>query len=255
MRAFAPFAGNSLRDGLRNIGRRIAAHSSCRNATRVIAVSAFVRDFLLGEWRIPAEKVSVVAHGVEPALVPSRRLKPASVTPQSDRAMVFVAGSIRPARGLEDLLNAQVRLKGLGVEPTIVIAGSVSGDGERYRRKLKGIIARGQIGDSVVWAGSLSPHEMAWCYGNSSVFVMTSRVEACPNTALEAMSYGASCIATTNRPMPEIFGDAARYYTAGDYEMLADRIVSVFRLPDSENVRPGTEFHNGRRRGEPGARL
>jgi glycosyltransferase involved in cell wall biosynthesis len=230
----APFAGNSLRDGLRNVGRRLAARSSCYRATRVIAVSPFVSDFIVNHWHVRADKVGVIAHGVETALPPSCWAKPPSVTPSRERPIIFTAGSIRPARGLEDLLGALVRLRALGLEPVVVIGGEVSGDGQTYRRKLeRSIEASGHCG-SVVWAGTLPQKEMAWCYANCSVFVMTSRVEACPNTALEALAHGALCIATTNRPMPETFGDAARYYKAGDSNMLADQVASVLSIGDGE---------------------
>lgn len=232
----APFTGNSARDGLRNIVRRLAARSSCRHATRVIAVSPFVRDFLVERWRVPPGRVGVVAHGVETALHPSYWIRPASVSPTSERPIIFAAGSIRPARGLEDLLDALAILRAQGLEPTVVIAGDVSGDGQRYRKKLESTIAANGNNGSVVWAGLLSSKEMAWCYGNCSAFVMTSRVEACPNTALEALAYGAGCIATTNRPMPETFGNVARYYEPGDSTILADQIASVLRMRNADRT-------------------
>jgi alpha-1,3-rhamnosyl/mannosyltransferase len=58
-------------------------------------------------------------------------------------------------------------------------------------------------------------------------FVMTSRAEACPNTALEAMSAGAMIVSVDHEPMPEFFGDAALYYRAGDARALAERISTV----------------------------
>jgi glycosyltransferase involved in cell wall biosynthesis len=232
----APLTGNSARDGLRNIVRRLAARSGCRHATRVIAVSPFVRDFLVERWHVPTGRVGVVAHGVETALHRSCWIRPASVSPTSERPIIFAAGSIRPARGLEDLLDALAILRVQALEATVVIAGDVSGDGQQYRKTLERAIHANGNNGSVVWTGSLSSREMAWCYGNCSAFVMTSRVEACPNTALEALAYGALSIATTNRPMPETFGDVARYYEAGDPKMLADQIASALSMRDAERT-------------------
>lgn len=61
---------------------------------------------------------------------------------------------------------------------------------QKYRQKLESSIKAGGNSGSVVWAESLSRKEMAWCYASCSVFVITSRVEACQNTALEALAYG-----------------------------------------------------------------
>jgi glycosyltransferase involved in cell wall biosynthesis len=232
----APFTGNSARDGFRNIVRRHAARSSCRHATRVIAVSQFVRDFLVERWHVPPDKIGVVAHGVETALDPSCWVKPSSVSQAGERPIIFAAGSIRPARGLEDLVDALAILRAQGLEPIVVIAGDVSGDGQKYRRRLESTIGANGNNGSVVWAGTLSSNEMAWCYGNCRAFVMTSRVEACPNTALEALAYGAPCIATTNRPMAEICGDAARYYEAGASKKLADQVASLLKMRGAERT-------------------
>jgi glycosyltransferase involved in cell wall biosynthesis len=232
----APFSGNSARDGFRNVGRRLVARASCRRATRVIAVSAFVRDFLVDHWRVGAAKVGVVPHGVETPLARSSWVKPKAIRSATSRPFIFAAGSIRPARGLEDLLGALDRLRDAAINPLVVIAGAASGDGQAYQQKLEKVIANGGHRDSVVWTGPLSQEEMAWCYGNCSVFAMTSRVEACPNTALEALAYGCLCVATTTRPMPEIFGDAAAYYEAGNAGLLADKIVTALRLSAVEKA-------------------
>lgn len=57
---------------------------------------------------------------------------------------------------------------------------------------------------------------------------MTSRVEACPNIALEAMAHGCLCIAADNPPLPEIFEDAAIFYPSRKPEVLAKKIADVF---------------------------
>src|SRR5262249_59993443 len=62
-----PFGGNTLRAGLRNLARAWTARRACRRATRVIAVSRHVADFLTSRWGLPPSKVGVVYHGVDPA--------------------------------------------------------------------------------------------------------------------------------------------------------------------------------------------
>jgi glycosyltransferase involved in cell wall biosynthesis len=62
---------------------------------------------------------------------------------------------------------------------------------------------------------------MTWCFRRCAAFLMTSRVEACPNTALEALAAGAITISVRNPPMPEFFRSAAVYYDAGFPEQLA----------------------------------
>jgi glycosyltransferase involved in cell wall biosynthesis len=71
---------------------------------------------------------------------------------------------------------------------------------------------------------------MGWCYHHCRAFVMTSRLEACPNVALEAMAHGCAIVSTDNPPMPEMFGasgETAEFYPAGTAEALAERLVAM----------------------------
>jgi glycosyltransferase involved in cell wall biosynthesis len=72
---------------------------------------------------------------------------------------------------------------------------------------------------------------------------MTSRVEACPNTLLEAMSHGCFCISTTSAPMPEFLGEAALYYSPGSGVALAGQLSQLSTLSTGDIAR----FRDGAR--------
>ena len=230
----APFRGNSLMDAARNVGRSLTAKYACRRATRVIAVSPFVRDFLNTRWQVPPGKISVIPHGVEPPLLPADQHKPEALRKAAVAQFIFAAGSIRPMRGLEDILNAFEMIAGSLPRLSLVIAGRVAGAAESYHDRLLATVRAAGLEGRVVWAGELGKDEMAWCYANCSAFIMSSRIEACPNTALEAMAYGARIVSTQNRPMPETFGRAAAYYDAGDSSTLARQISTILGATPSE---------------------
>jgi glycosyltransferase involved in cell wall biosynthesis len=84
--------------------------------------------------------------------------------------------------------------------------------------------AERDLAGQVEWPGHVSPQELARLHDRAAAFVMTTRAEACPNTALEAMRFGALCISTDCPPMPEFFRDGAVYYNAGSAAALAGRI-------------------------------
>lgn len=213
-----PFGGNPLGEGLRNLARRWAAKRACRSASRVIAVSRFVRDFLVGRWGIPEGKVGLVYHGVEPRV---DEIEPRALKERLARPFFFTAGSVRPARGLEDLVGALGRLAPADRAWDLVIAGGVDPGQEGYRDRLEAAADAAGVKDRLVWAGRLSAGEMSWALGRCRGFVMTSRTEACPNTALEAMAAGVAVVSTDAAPMPEFFKDVAIYYRARDAASLA----------------------------------
>jgi glycosyltransferase involved in cell wall biosynthesis len=229
-----PCGGNTWSESLRNIGRARVARAACRRASRVIAVSRYVERFVVDTWGLPPERVGLVYHGLDTAATASGT--PPRALAEVDR-FVFTAGSIRPARGLEDLIAAVPAL--LRAEPSlrIAIGGRADGTGRPYERRLRELASRLRVTSAIVWTGHLTAAEMAWAYRRCVAFVVTSRAEACPNVALEAMSHGAAIVSTAQEPMPEFFGESAVYYSPHDAAELALRLVETFSLSPAVSVR------------------
>jgi glycosyltransferase involved in cell wall biosynthesis len=205
--------GNPVSETIRNWFRIKEARVATARADRIIAVSKFVRDFLVDKWDISSDRIGTVYHGIDLSkdVAP---IRPEIISSGWDKKFLFTAGSVRPARGLDDLLNSMKYLTDVSEISGLVIAGESPPRMEFYESRLKRWIEEYNISNKICWAGNLNDEEMIWCYQNCSAFVMTSRVEACPNIALEAMSHGCICISNDNPPMPEIFEDAAIYYPA-----------------------------------------
>jgi glycosyltransferase involved in cell wall biosynthesis len=223
-----PFGGNTWRESLRNIARARAARAACLRASRIIAVSRHVQRFVTERWRLPAERVPLVYHGVDAAD------SGAAVMPTALAGIgrfVFTAGSIRPARGLEDLIRAAPALLRDDPQMHIAIAGKADAGSHPYEARMRRLAAGLGIADAIVWAGQLTQAEMAWAYERSAAFVVTSRAEAGPNVALEALSHGAPIVSTLQEPMPEFFADTASYYRPGDAAGLASRVAEIVAAP------------------------
>ncbi|MBP7051042.1 MAG: glycosyltransferase [Phycisphaerae bacterium] len=217
----------------RNWARFRQMRRAVSQSNRVIAISQFVKDYLTGELGLAEDRVGVVHHGTDLHRDASLR-KPDAVPADYSGRFVFTAGLIYPYRGLEDLIDAWCHLRCLTDLPPLVIAGKVGQGMSRYYARLQRLLREGDLERYVHFVGLLGRPEMTWCYRNCAAFVMTSRVEACPNTALEAMANGSLCISTKNPPLPEMFADAAWYYPAGESRTLAERIGDVLRLPHDQ---------------------
>ena len=213
-----PFDGNTWAEGLKNIARAWEARRACRRAARVIAVSEHVRDFIVSRWQIDRDRVGTVYHGVDdpdPA---------ASVTHAARPRTLFTAGSIRPARGLEDIIRA---LPFVDRDVRLLIAGQVDDGCAGYADQLRRLCGDLGVTSRVTFAGQLGPADMAEAFRQCAAFVMTSRAEACPNTALEAMSGGCAIVSVDRAPMPEFFGEAALYYPVAEIHALAGQLRAV----------------------------
>ena len=219
-----PFGGNTWREGLRNIARARLARAACRRASRVIAVSDHVRRFVTERWRLPSDRVARVYHGIDLAGAASTAVPPAL---DGIQRFVFTAGSIRPARGLEDLIRAAPAILHADPDLRLVIAGRPDPASRPYSVRMRRLAAQLRVADAVVWPGQLTPAEMAWAYERCAAFVVTSRAEACPNVALEALAHGAAVVSTSQDPMPEFFAGTAAYYTPKDGAGLAARLRDI----------------------------
>ena len=225
--------GDTLREILKKYVLRKVICQAVRRADHTIAVSGYVKNYLMEKLQIPEDKISQVYHGLTSQTGDCIR-RPHSLPVGWDSGFLFTCGSVRPARGLEDLIGALTDLRLKKIDMRLVIAGETLAGMRKYRKSLERHLALKQLTDSVCWAGTMSEEELRWCYNKCSLFVMTSRVEACPNIALEAMANGAVAIASDNPPLPEFFSDCAAYYEAGKKESLAKAIISRLGLNCAE---------------------
>ena len=228
-----PFAAPTIRERLINLARLMACRWSSRSSDRVIAVSEFVQQHLVERWRMSPMRVGTVPHGVDRP-TPGYGQRPSALISTSG-VRLFSAGSIRPARGIEDLLGAVAHLQASALPVELWFAGKATAGAERYFASLKDSVERLGIADRVRWLGDLPPAQMQWCFENATVFIMTSRIEACPNLVLESMSHGAICVSTTDAPMPEFYAEAAYgYYRAGDVVHLATTVAHLAGLGEAD---------------------
>lgn len=227
-----PYGKNPKIEMVKNYFRAREARLASVQASRIIAVSDHVKNFLINNWALTPDKIGVVYHGINSQIKStSDATKPISA--RDNKQFLFTAGSIRPARGLEDLIIALPQVLIDHPELHLMIAGGVDPGMNAYHGYLKDLAEKHSISNHLIWAGHLNRNEMAWCFQNSMAFVMTSRAEACPNTVLEAMSSGAVSISTDKSPMPEFYRDTALYYKGGDAGSLTNAITKVLKMEDS----------------------
>ena len=231
----SPMKEETIRQKARRFIQRRMAICSIRRADHTIGVSNFVVEFLIGALHIDGRKITRVYHGVSRKLS-SDLERPSAVPIGWDNGFLFTGGSIRPARGLIDILDALAELHENHMDLRLIIAGDADTGMKGYWEDLKNLIKSRGIESSVCWAGNLGEKEMSWCYEHCSVFIMTSRVEACPNIALEVLSHGAIAIAADNPPLPEIFSDCAEYYPAGNSRSLARLILKKTAQSEGERL-------------------
>jgi len=224
---------NTLKELFRNFVQKCIAERAVKQSQRVIAVSTFVKEYLSSEWSLSPKQIGLVYHGIDFDEEVTER--PDMIPSDWDNHYLFTAGSIDPYRGLEDIFLAMKLLSEQNnIDIKLVIAGDVRPAMLSYWEKLKKRIQRLDIFPNVYWAGKLSEKEMSWCYQNCQAFIMSSRVEACPNIALESLSNGCISISANNPPLPEFYGDTAIYYTSNDEKSLVEAVLHMLNIGEGQ---------------------
>lgn len=208
-----PLNGNPVSEKIKNLIRMESAKKAIRNSERLIAISEFVKNFLISRCGISASKIGMVYHGLDIPKEAKNARCSQPIPSHWENGFLFTAGSIRPARGLDDILYALLCMRRTqGKLHGIVIAGSADPVMVPYQKKLIRWIEKHGLSTYVLWAGQLSENEMLWYYRNCSAFIMSSRVESFGQIAAEAMANACLCISSESPCLPEIFRDAALYY-------------------------------------------
>lgn len=229
-----PFQGNPLEECIKNIGRYMANLFACRRAQRIIAISNYVKTYLTDKWRINPDRIGLVYHGIDLTAQKSANDHGAIAVLKSS-PYIFTAGSIRPARGLEDIIRALALIN--KKQPMyLAIAGNVDPGMGPYFKKMKIMADNIGILERILWTGKLNDSEMAWCFEHCEAFVMTSRVESFGMIAGEAMAHGCVCISSENPCLPEIFGTSALYYPPKDFTTLARQTLTVLSMSHAERA-------------------
>ena len=216
--------GSTFRHAIRHSLLRSLTIASARAATRVVAVSSYVRQ-TLEQMGVAGHKIDIVYHGVSD-------LAPTSIQkrdPQTEPFVFATAKFIRYAN-LETLFRAFACMRTRGYRGRLLLAGGAYD--ERYERDMRRLVQDLGIEPYVSFLGYIPRDQVCGHMRNADVFLFPSMLEACPFSLLEGMQSGAAIVATTCAPMPEFCGDAALYVAPTDGDGLAAAALQVLQDVD-----------------------
>lgn len=193
-------------------------------AEHLFAFSLATRDSLVGEYGVPADRVSVVWAGVNSSALPAAAAaRPAQAgapgAPGAAPVLLFV-GNDFDRKGGPDLLaafalvRAQVpaaRLLLVGTRPEIAPQPGVEVLGRLYDRA-----------------------EVLRLYAGADLFVLPSVFDPLPLVMLEAMAYGVPVVTTTSCGIPDVLraGRDGTIVPARDPAALARALLDLLDHPD-----------------------
>lgn len=187
-----------------------------KSADHVICVSEYTRNDLLRTYGEISAPISVVYHGVDPVFQPGA--EPIEGFPE--RYLVFV-GNRGQYKDANVLIEAFAKLDNRDLSLVFVGGGAFSRDEQRKLNELG-------IADRTIQQ-SLPDYLMPAAYGNALLCVFPSRFEGFGLPALEAMACNTATVLADATSLPEVGGEAARYFTPGDAVGLAGLLRDLLK--------------------------
>jgi len=186
--------------------------AAAHRARRIIAVTEATRADLLHFYRIPAERIHVVHHGADPALLDLRR----------DRVERFVlcVSTLHPHKNIERLIRAHAREKR---DFKLVLAGMRGFHAETIERLIDQLGVR----DQVTLTGWISRANLYDLYDRALACVYPSTFEGFGMPALEALAAGAPLLCSDIPPLREVAAECALFFNPLDEDALAQGLTRI----------------------------
>lgn len=197
-------------------------------ADTIVAVSRFVADRFLDGTGHPPDAVRVVLNGHDPERFPV----PAAGTAPGAPPVVAYVGRVAAEKGVLLLVDAARRLRAEGLPFRLRLVGNAGLEpGERADRYERQVERRAAALDGTLERVPFVARDaIGSAYGGADVLCVPSLCEdACPLVLVEGMASGLACLVTARGGVPELGGDAVRYFDPTRRGDLAGQLGRLLR--------------------------
>lgn len=204
------------------------------HADGIIVCSDYMRREIAGLFGRPAEDISVIPNGIDPAQWRASASRRRSMRERYGSPLVVFSGRLEAEKGVQTLIDAMPELRRAvpGVRLVVVGVGGAMAD-------LTTRVRRRRLGDSVTFAGYVSESDLRAIVAAGDVAVVPSTYEPFGFVALEAMCLGTPLVAARTGGLAEIVQDGKTGWLvpAGDPAALAASLAQVLTDPSTARRR------------------
>ncbi len=204
--------------------RKIVLSLSLRKSDAVFAISRYVANTIVNEFKVPKESIKIIYNGVNTA----RFQRVRKSLPSSETKIIYV-GRLIEGKGVQIILEALKKLP-QNIEYKFYIVGNGS-----YKNNLENICEQYCLNQHVEFLGSRDNVEDF--IQKSDIFIHVPILEeGFGITIVEAMAGGLICIGSESGGIPEIIDDQINGYLVPkcDSDALAEKLKSVIQeLPSN----------------------
>jgi glycosyltransferase involved in cell wall biosynthesis len=203
---------------------RVVVPPVARRADRVLTGSQASRADVADALHVPLDRIDVVYHG--------GGTPPGPATPEDelrrklnlgDARIVLTVSAKKKHKNLLRLVRAMAIVRERFPDAVVVLPGNPT----PHEDELRAEAARLGIADAIVLPAYVSPEDLEGLYKAASAFVLPSLIEGFGLPILEAFERDVPIASARATSLPEVAGDAARYFDPHDEADIAAALVEL----------------------------
>jgi glycosyltransferase involved in cell wall biosynthesis len=187
-------------------------------ANRIIAISEHTKNDIISLLNIPASKVDVIP--LATTLFPTGMGNAAIPLPNN---YILYVGKRNTYKNFSFLLEAIKMLSQMNITRSLICAG-----GGKFSTQERKEIHRLQLSDKIIQM-DIHDNLLAYLYSQAQVFVFPSLYEGFGIPILEAFACGCPVLLSNRSSLPEVGGDAARYFDPESIPSLVEKLAEVMK--------------------------
>jgi glycosyltransferase involved in cell wall biosynthesis len=201
-----------------------------RRADAIIAPSQSTKRDLARVYGVPETKTTVIYEAASSRFVPASAQEVADVKAsyRLPERYVLALGTIEPRKNLNRLVEAVTTLRRSDPQLSLVIVGHTGWLNQDFFQHLE------KLDDptAVLLSGYVPDADLPALITGATLFVLASFYEGFGLPILEAMACGTPVVCSNTSSLPELGGDAARYFDPYDVEDMVSAISLVLQDRD-----------------------
>lgn len=216
--------------GGQDFATRVVVPSSVKKASKIIAVSRATKNDLIEVLKVPAEKIDVVYEGVD-----LNKFKPQNSDDVKkkfgiSKPYILTIGTLSPRKNIKRLVEAFAKVDG---DYQLVIAG-----GRGW--KDEDIFEAGRsLDNKIIFTDYVSDSYIPKLVAGAEVFAFPSLYEGFGLPILEALSAGTLVASSDRTSLPEVGGEAVKYFDPENSSDITKAISELLNLsgPEKNNLK------------------
>lgn len=235
---------NPLIYRLKNLAYRLVIFSAIKRSEKIITVSEFTKNDLVGQFNVSADKIVVTYEGVANLAKGRDSLFVAKLDNEETLNQYHIAnnfllyvGNAYPHKNLETLLHVFAKLLQQKTDLRLVLIGKEDYFYNRVHDNARSLNLwqKENLNSPVIFPGYISDAQLEILYQEASAYIFPSLYEGFGLPPLEAMAKGCPVVSSNRTSLPEILGTAALYFDPEDEVDMTNAILKILNDDSLKN--------------------